>query len=62
MGNNFRVCDGDSHNEKESNIFSILPQTKNISKDEFKTLTSENKISQGSGNKSFMDDNIFCFQ
>ena len=56
MGNNFCVCDGDSNNEKESNIFSIIPQTKNISKEEFKTLTLENKMTQGSAYKSFMDD------
>ena len=57
MGNNFCVCDGDSNNEKESNIFSIIPKTKNISKEEFKTLTLENKMTQGSAYKSFMDEN-----
>ena len=58
MGNKICVCDGDIHNEKESNIFSIFPQTKNIQKEELKTLTLENKITQGSNYKSFIiDDN-----
>ena len=57
MGNKICVCDGDIHNEKESNIFSILPKKNNFKKDELKTLTLENKITQGSVYKSFLDDN-----
>ena len=58
MGNKICVCDGDINNEKESNIFSVFPQAKNIQKNELKTLTLENKITQGSNYKSFIiDDN-----
>ena len=56
MGNNFCVCDGDSHNEKESNIFSVISPSKNISKEELKTLALENKITQNSNYKTFLDD------
>ena len=63
MGNKICVCDGDSQNENESNatiinssIFAIFPQAKNLEKPEFKTLNLENKITQGSAYKSFMDD------
>jgi hypothetical protein len=63
MGNKICVCDGDINNEKESNIFSVFPQAKNIQKDELKTLTLENKITQGSNYKSFIiDDNIFIIE
>ena len=57
MGNKICVCDGDSHNEKESNIFSILSKTNTNRNDELKTLAIENKATQGSCYKSFMDDN-----
>ena len=57
MGNKICVCDGDSHNEKESNIFSILSKTNTNRNDELKTLALENKATQGSCYKSFMDDN-----
>ena len=57
MGNNFCVCDGDSNKEKESNIFSIISPSNNIPKEEIKTLALENKITQGSNYKTFLDDN-----
>ena len=57
MGNNFCVCDGDSNKEKESNIFSVIDSSKNIPKEELKTLALENKITISSNYKTFLDDN-----
>ena len=57
MGNKICVCDGDSHNEKESNIFSILSKTNTNKNEELKTSALENKATQGSFYKSFLDDN-----
>ena len=58
MGNNFCVCDGDNTNEKESNIFSVIPRANNLPKEEeYKTLSIENKLTQGSNYKTFMDYN-----
>ena len=49
MGNNFCVCDVDNTNEKESNIFSVIPRANNLPKEEeYKTLSIENKLTQGS--------------
>ena len=56
MGNNFCVCDGDSNKEKESNIFSIISHSNNIPKKELKALALENKITQNSNYKTFLDD------
>ena len=58
MGNNFCVCDGDNNNEKESNIFSVIPRANNLPKEEeYKTLSIENKLTQGSNYKTFTDYN-----
>ena len=56
MGNKICVCDGDSHNEKESNIFSFMAQKNSFKKEELRTLTIDNKNTLGSAYRTFFED------
>ena len=58
MGTNFCVCNDSNNKEQESNIFSIIKNSRNGKENELKTVTLQNKLTKGSEFKSIRDDNI----
>ena len=57
MGTNFCVCNDSNNKEQESNIFSIIKNSRNGKENELKTVTLQNKLTKGSEFKSIRDDN-----